>query len=103
MRKVRHVVLVKFRSDIGEAEREKFLERVKSVRALSFVTGLVSGWGFEPNQYDAASEPWDWGFTLDLDEDDVVRYATDSLHRSVGEEVGGLAEKYAILDFVVDQ
>ena len=40
--------------------------------------------------------------TLDIAEDDVLRYRDDPVHRAVGPAVSKYAERYAILDFVID-
>ena len=102
MDRVRHVVLVKFREDLEPAERKRFVDRVRAVGGLSYVSGFRSGWGVPANAYEDASESWDWGFTLDFGSDDVLRYATDPLHQAVGADVADHAERYAILDFAID-
>ena len=103
MATVRHVVLVKFRETATEAQRQLFIDRSNWGRHAEYVSGYTCGWGVSDNPYaSSATDAWDWGMTLDLDEADVQRYATDPIHREVGQAVQGIAEKYAILDFVME-
>ena len=102
-RMVRHVVLVKFREDATPAQRDEFISRSQWSRNADYVSGYVCGMPVRPNPYaGAASDDWDWGMTLDLAEADVERYRDDPVHQAVGADVGAYAERYAILDFVID-
>jgi len=100
---VRHVVLVKFKEQTTDAQRNEFIARSQWSLGADYVTGYVSGWPVEPNPYAAsATEDWDWGMTLDFAEADVHRYKDDPRHKAVGADVGSYAERYAILDFIID-
>ena len=100
---VRHIVLVKFRADATAEQRAEFIRRSQWSRQADYVSGYVCGSGVQPNPYASSkTDEWDWGMTLDLDEADVERYKDDPVHRAVGPDVGQYAERYAILDFVVD-
>ena len=102
-RRVRHVVLVKFRDDATAEERSEFIRRSQWSRQAGYVGGYACGAAVTPNPYaGAATEAWDWGMTLDLDEADVTRYRDDPVHRAVGADVGRFAARYAILDFTID-
>ena len=102
-RMVRHVVLVRFKDDATDEQRAEFISRSQWSREADYVTGYVCGSPVEPNPYAAsASETWDWGMTLDLAEADVLRYKDDPRHRAVGAAVSKYAERYAILDFIID-
>lgn len=102
-RTVRHVVLVKFREETTAAQRDEFIRRSQWSREADYVDGYVCGLPVQPNPYAAAaSEEWDWGMTLDIAEADVERYRDDPVHQSVGADVGAYAERYAILDFLID-
>ncbi|HJP41826.1 MAG TPA: Dabb family protein [Dehalococcoidia bacterium] len=102
MSTVRHVVLVKFKEDATGEEKQKFIERSSFGKSASFVSNFACGWGVDPNPYASASEQWDWALTLDLPDGDSLRYANDPEHRAAGAEIAGLAEKFAILDFVIE-
>ena len=102
-RTVRHVVLVRFRDDATDEQRAEFIRRSQWSLEADYVSGYVSGWGVQPNPYGGSnSAEWDWGMTLDVSEDDVLRYRDDPVHRAVGPAVSKYAERYAILDFVID-
>ena len=99
-RTVRHVVLVKFREDITESDRARFIERSQWSREAAYVSDYTCGFAVQPNPYPTNQE-WDWGMILDIAESDVERYRDDPVHQAVGREVAGFAERYAILDFVI--
>jgi hypothetical protein len=101
-RTVRHVVLVKFRDDVTPEQRTEFINRSQWSRQADYVSGFVCGLPVRPNPYTGATEDWDWGMCLDIAEADVERYRDDPVHQAVGAEVGGYAERYSILDFVID-
>ncbi|MEM7288301.1 MAG: Dabb family protein [Actinomycetota bacterium] len=102
-RTVRHVVLVRFRDDATEEQRAEFIRRSQWSLEADYVSGYVSGWGVDPNPYGgSATDDWHWGMTLDVAEGDVLRYRDDPIHRAVGPAVSKYAERYAILDFVID-
>ena len=102
-RTVRHVVLVRFRDDATEEQRAEFIRRSQWSLEADYVSGYVSGWGVDPNPYSgSATDEWHWGMTLDIAEADVHRYRDDPVHRAVGPAVSKYAERYAILDFVID-
>ncbi len=102
-RTVRHVVLVRFRDDATAEQRAEFIQRSQWSLEAEYVAGYVCGWGVDPNPYSSsASEDWHWGMTLDIAESDVERYRDDPVHRAVGPAVSKYAERYAILDFVID-
>ena len=101
--RVRHVVLVKFKPETTDAQRVEFIRRSGWSRTHSFVTNYTSGAKVVPNPYAASNtDEWDWAMTLDFDEDDVLTYRDHPEHRLVGPTVGAYAERYAILDFVID-
>lgn len=103
-RTVRHTVLVRFRDDATPEQRAEFIRRSGWSLEADYVTGYASGWGVDPNPYAAsASDEWHWGMTLDIAESDVIRYKEDPRHRAVGQAVSHYAERYAILDFVLDR
>jgi hypothetical protein len=102
-RMVRHVVLVKFRDDASNEQKAKFIRHSQWSLGVDYVSGYVSGWPVEPNPYaGSATESWDWAMTLDITESDVERYKEDPLHTAVDKNVTRCAERYAILDFVID-
>jgi len=96
------MVFVKFREDASAEQREEFISRSQWSRGVDYVSGYVCGFPVQPNPYPASGEEWDWGMALDLDESDVERYRDDPIHQAVGADVGGYAERYAILDFVIE-
>ena len=100
-RRVRHVVLVKFREDATEAERAELVERSQWGRHADYVTGYQCGFPVQPNPYPDGGA-WDWGMILELDEADVERYRDDPVHQAVGAAVSGFAERFAVLDFVIE-
>ncbi len=102
MSRVRHIVLVKFREDASLEERGEFVARSQWSRRADYVSGYTCGSGVQPSPYAAATDEWDWAMTLDLDEADVTRYRDDPVHRAVGADVGRYAERYAIIDVVID-
>jgi hypothetical protein len=102
-RKIRHVVLVKFRASATPGQRAEFIARSQWSRCAEYVTGYVCGLPVQPNPYaGAASDEWDWGMTLDMAETDVERYRDDPVHQAVAADVGTYAERYSILDFIID-
>ena len=102
-RTVRHVVLVRFRDDATPDQRAEFIRRSQWSLEADYVTGYVSGWGVDPNPYrSSATEEWHWGMTLDIAEADVQRYRDDPRHRAVGPAVSKYAERYALLDVIID-
>lgn len=100
---MRHVVLVKFKDTATPEQREEFIKRSQWSLEADYVTGYTSGWGVQPNPYASSnSDGWDWGMTLDIAESDVLTYKDDPVHRAVGPAVSQYAERFAILDFVID-
>lgn len=101
-RRVRHVVLVKFRDDATSEQRDEFINRSQWSRNADYVSGYECGLPVQPNPYAGGSEEWDWGMSLVIAESDVERYRDDPVHRAVGADVGTYAQSYSILDFVID-
>ena len=99
-RMVRHVVLVKFREDADEETRQELIELSQWSRKAEYVSGYVCGHGVQPNPY--AGQDWDWGMSLELAEKDVERYRDDPTHGAIPPEVIACAEKFAVLDFVIE-
>jgi len=56
----------------------------------------------QPNPYPAQPDEWDWGMSLDMAREDVERYRDDPTHGAIPQEVIEAAEKFAILDFVIE-
>ena len=67
------------------------------------MSSYTSGHAINPNPYSGQTEEWDWGMSLDLLESDVTRYRDDPVHLSIPAEVIDSAEKFAILDFIIDE
>ena len=102
-RTVRHIVLVKFRDDATAGQRAEFINRSQWSRNADYVRGYVCGDPVQPNPYaGAGSDEWDWGMTLDIAEADVERYRDDPIHQAVAAGVGAYAQRYAILELVID-
>jgi hypothetical protein len=99
---VRHIVLIKFREDASEEARQELINLSQWSRKADYVSGYACGWGVEPNPYAGAGDEWDWGMSLDLSEEDVARYSDDPTHSAIPQEVIDCAEKFAILDFVME-
>jgi len=103
MTKVRHVVLVKFPDDITKEDQERFIKKATWGKGAAYVSGFASGFGVDPNPWADSSEAWDWALTLDVDEVDVAKHATDPVHTAAGEAIAHIAERYAILDFIIEE
>ena len=101
-RMVRHIVLVKFREDAPDALKQELIRLSQWSRDADYVSGYVCGWGIQPNLYPGAGEEWDWGMSLDMAEEDAKRYAEDPTHMAIPQEVIDCAEKFAILDFLME-
>jgi hypothetical protein len=101
-RRVRHIVLVKFKDDATPEQRAEFIARSQWSRSAGYVSGFECGPAVEPNPYAGVTEQWDWAMTLDVDEADVFRYKDDPVHRAVGADVGRYAANYSIIDIVLD-
>ena len=101
-RTVRHIVLVKFREDAPEEMRQELIRLSQWSRKADYVSGYVCGSGVQPNPYAGQGDEWDWGMSLDMAEEDVERYRDDPMHVAIPQEVIACAEKFAILDFVID-
>ena len=99
---VRHIVLVKFRSDAPDSLRQELIERSQWSRKADYVSNYVCGHGVQPNPYPAQPDEWDWGMSLDMAREDVERYRDDPTHGAIPQEVIEAAEKFAILDFVIE-
>jgi hypothetical protein len=99
-RKVRHIVLVKFREDAAEEVRGELIRLSQWSREADYVTNYVCGWSVENNPY--PGQEWDWGMSLDMTEADVERYAADPTHAAIPDEVLACAEQFAVLDFVIE-
>jgi hypothetical protein len=100
-RMVRHIVLVKFRDDAPEEMRRELIKLSQWGRHADYVSGYVCGHGVQPNPYAGNGDEWDWGMSLDMPEDAVERYRDDPTHAAIPAEVIACAEKFAILDFVM--
>ena len=101
-RTVRHVVLVKFKPEASLEHREELMRLSQWGRNAEYVAGYKCGVAVKPNPYAGQTEEWDWGMSLDLSEDDVNRYRDDPVHEAIPEEVIACAEKFEILDFIID-
>ncbi|GEM_PF-3330012 len=102
-RKVRHIVLVKFKSSASEKLKSELIRLSQWGKKAAYVSSYTSGHAINPNPYSGQTEEWDWGMSLDLLESDVTRYRDDPVHQSIPAEVIDSAEKFAILDFIIDE
>lgn len=99
-RRVRHIVLIKFRDDASDELRAELIRLSQWSRHADYVSNYVCGWGIQPNLY--AGQDWDWGMSLDLAEADAKRYAEDPDHEAIPADVIAAAEQFAVLDFAME-
>jgi len=99
-RRVRHIVLVKFRQDAPDEIRQELIRLSQWSRNADYVSGYVCGFGVDPNPY--AGQEWDWGMSLELAEADVERYRDDPTHAAIPQDVIACAEEFAVLDFIIE-
>ena len=99
-RRVRHIVLIKFREDAPQELRDELIRLSQWSRDADYVSNYACGWGIQPNLY--AGQAWDWGMSLDFAEADARRYAEDPDHQAIPPEVVGAAEQFAVLDFAIE-
>lgn len=89
---IRHCVLIKFKPDISESERQKLYAQIEALKEhLAGWQGFIAGANITPEI--GMDKGYNGGFMIDfLDEKSHLAYLADTQHQQVGAQLIAAAE-----------